>query len=73
MAKPEVAIFLGLWTAEWSNFVRGTAWEGRSQSVRTTYPKMKEFKLDPEYRRTRETRWEAGGPTLQAKILPDDR
>ena len=27
----------------------------------------------PEYRRTRETRWEAGGTTLQAKILPDDR
>ena len=41
-AKPGVAIFLGLRTVEKVDFVRGTAWEGRSKSVRATYPKTKE-------------------------------
>ena len=43
-----------------------TAWEGRLKSVRVTYAKLRASELYPEYRRTRETRWEDGGTTLQA-------
>ena len=43
-----------------------TAWEGRLKSVRVTYAKLKASELYPEYRRTRETRWEDGGTILQA-------
>ena len=42
------------------------AWEGQRESVRVTYAKSEAGELDPEYRRTRETRWEDGGTTLQA-------
>ena len=44
---------------------RRTAWEGRPQRVRAPYPKVEVMRLDPEYRGTRETPWEAGGTTLQ--------
>ena len=45
---------------------RGTAWEGRPEGVRAPYPEgAMTMAKDPEYRRTRETRWESGGPTLQ--------
>ena len=42
------------------------AWEGQRYSVKVTYAKGTESELDPEYRRTRGTRWEDGGTTLQA-------
>ena len=42
------------------------AWEGQRNSVKVTYAKGRVSELDPEYRRTRETRWEHGGTTLQA-------
>ena len=42
------------------------AWEGQRESVRVTYAKSEAGELNPEYRRTRETRWEDGGTTLQA-------
>ena len=42
------------------------AWEGQQDSVRVTYAKTSKSELYPEYRRTRETRWEDGGTTLQA-------
>ena len=45
---------------------RRTVWEGRPQRVRAPYPKENADSLDPEYRGTRETPWEAGGTTLQA-------
>ena len=42
-------------------------WEVQPQSVIVAYTKTKVSQLDPEYRRTRETRWEdGGGTTLQA-------
>ena len=41
-------------------------WEAQPQKVRVLYAKEKISQLDPEYRRTRETRWEDGGTTLQA-------
>ena len=44
---------------------RRTAWEGRPQRVIAPYPKVEVMRLDPEYRGTRETPWEAGGTTLQ--------
>ena len=44
---------------------RRTVWEGRPQRVIAPYPKAEVMRLDPEYRRTRETLWEAGGTTLQ--------
>ena len=44
----------------------GMAWEGQRNSVRVTYTKEEISQLNPEYRRTRETRWEDGGTTLQA-------
>ena len=40
--------------------------EGLPKSVRVTYAKDEDSQLYPEYRRTRETRWEDGGTTLQA-------
>ncbi len=45
--------------------LRRTAWEGRPERVRALYPKSEAVRLDPEYRGTRETPWEAGGTTLQ--------
>ena len=44
---------------------RRMVWEGQSQKVIVLYPKEKAVRLDPEYRGTRETPWEAGGTTLQ--------
>ena len=44
----------------------GTAWKGRRDSVKVTYAQGDGSGLDPEYRRTREIRWEDGGTTLQA-------
>ena len=41
-------------------------WESRPQRVKAPYVKADETEQDPEYRRTRETRWETGGTTLQA-------
>ena len=44
----------------------GTAWEGRPQRVRAPYANPPRHPAAvPEYRRTRETRREAGGTTLQ--------
>ena len=43
-----------------------TAWEGRRNRVRVSYAKREQTSEDPEYRLTRETRWEDGGTTLQA-------
>ena len=42
------------------------AWDGQPKRVRVSYAKGRVIQLDPEYRRTRETRWEDGGTTLQA-------
>ena len=42
------------------------AWEGQRDRVRVPYAKEKIRQLNPEYRRTRETRWEDGGTILQA-------
>ena len=56
-----------------SEEARRTAWEGRLERVRAPYPKAGADSLDPEYRGTRETPWEAGGTTLQGKILLGDR
>ena len=42
------------------------AWEGQPKKVKVLYAKEKSSQLNPEYRRTRETRWEDGGTILQA-------
>ena len=44
----------------------GSAWDGTPERVRVSYAKREISELYPEYRRTRETRWEHGGTTLQA-------
>ena len=44
----------------------GTGWEAGPEGVRAPYAKRDARLTVPEYRRTRETRWEAGGSTLQA-------
>ena len=44
----------------------GTAWDGRRNRVRAPYANRSDCQPVPEYRRTRGTRWEAGGTTLQA-------
>ena len=41
------------------------AWKGRPKEVTVPYAKCIQAAADPEYHRTRETRWEAGGPTPQ--------
>ena len=41
-------------------------WEGQQNRVRVPYAKRLNLRLYPEYRRTRETRWENGGTILQA-------
>ena len=46
--------------------VRRTAWEGRPKRVKVSYLKTNGSYQNPEYRRTRETRWEGGGTILQA-------
>ena len=43
------------------------AWEGQRDRVRVPYAKEKIRQLNPEYRRTRETRWEDGGPSSKPK------
>ena len=43
-----------------------TVWEGRSQRVRIPQAKEEADSRYPEYRRTRETRWEDGWTTIQA-------
>ena len=48
-------------------------WESRPERVKAPYVKAELTEQDPEYHRTRGIRWEAGGTTLQAEILPDDR
>ena len=42
------------------------AWKGQRNSVKAAYAKGEGSGLYPEYRRTREIRWEDGGTTLQA-------
>ena len=42
------------------------AWESQPEMVRVQYAKSEVNHEYPEYRRTRETRWEYGGTTLQA-------
>ena len=66
-------LFTGVEDSRKAQISTGRAWEGPPQSVRAAYRKEKGAGLYPEYRRARETRWETGGTTLQAKILPDDR
>lgn len=41
-------------------------WEVQPKKVRVLYTKNLNSHLYPEYRRTRETRWEYGGTILQA-------
>ena len=41
-------------------------WESQPENVRVMYAKSEGSQLYPKYRRTRETRWEYGGTTLQA-------
>ena len=53
--------------------VSGTEWEVRPQGVIVSYTKTQQQRVYPEYCRTRGIRWEAGGTTLQPKILLDDR
>ena len=47
-------------------FVAESAWKGQPKRVRVPYAKQTNHRMAPEYHRTRETRWEAGGPTPQA-------
>ena len=47
-------------------FFSRIAWEGEPKSVRVAYTKRNISEQYPEYRRTRGTRWEVGGTTLQA-------
>ena len=42
------------------------AWEGQPKRVKVSYVKGECDYQNPEYRRTRETRWEDGGTILQA-------
>ena len=48
-------------------------WEDKSKSVRITQATTDNSELNPEYCGTRGIPWEAGGTTLQAKILLSDR
>ena len=49
-------------------------WDGPPKRVRVSYAKTEVSELDPEYRRTRETRWENGGPSSKPKYsLVTDR
>ena len=59
-------MFPGFRTAERIAELRRTAWEGRPEDVRVMYPKSEASVQDPEYLRTRGTRREGGGTTLQA-------
>ena len=58
-------LFTGVEDSHLIEEARRTAWEGRPQRVKAPYPKVEAMRLDPEYRGTRETPWEAGGTTLQ--------
>ena len=42
-------------------------WEVQPKKVRVLYTKSLNSHLYPEYRRTRETRWEYGGPSSKPK------
>ena len=42
------------------------AWDGLPERVTVSYAKSKGSYQYPEYRQTRETRWEYGGTILQA-------
>ena len=54
--------------------VSQNGWEGQPQRVRARRRKTDSIRLDPEYRRTRETRWETGGPPSKPKYyLMTDR
>ena len=41
-------------------------WKARPKRVKVPYAKSQDGEPVPEYRRTREIRWEAGGTTPQA-------
>ena len=56
----------GVRTAHGMQEVSRRTWDGPPQRVIVSYAKTECGQLDPEYRRTRETRWEDGGTILQA-------
>ena len=45
----------------------------RTEECESHVSEVQSSEQDPEYRGARGIPWEAGGTTLQAKILPDDR
>ena len=56
----------GVRTADGMLKVSRRTWDGPPKRVKVSYAKTESSQLNPEYRRTRETRWEYGGTILQA-------
>ena len=65
-AKPRVEIFAGLGQQYGTMELSRRTWDGPPKRVIVSQAKREVAELYPEYRRTRETRWEYGGTILQA-------
>ena len=57
---------LGFWTAYATRLCELNRLGSRTEECESHVSEAEEEQPNPEYRRTRETRWEDGGTTLQA-------